>query len=139
MQRRKIRTRQSELGAALAVALVLAGCGSGGQRVTARQPKLPRDVANQLAERSDLVAAALEGGDPCRALVQAQRLREDTLRAINDHLVPGPLQEQLGTTVNDLVSRIQCVPPAPPPSTRDEHEKPGKGKGEKKKHHKGDD
>jgi hypothetical protein len=137
LQRRKIRTRRSELGAALAVALVLAGCGSGGQRVTAPQPKLPRDVASELAERSELVAAALDGGDPCHALVQARRLRQDTLRAINDRRVPGPFQEQLGATVNDIVSRIECVPPAP--TQDDERAKPGKRKGEKKKHDKGDD
>jgi hypothetical protein len=137
LQRRKIRTRPSELGAALGVALVLAGCGSGGQRVAAPQPKLPRDVATQLAERSDLVAAALDGGDPCLALVPARRLRQDTFRAINDRRVPGPFQEQLGATVNNLVSRIECVPPAP--TQDDELDKPGKHKGEKKKHDKGDD
>ena len=137
MQRRKIRTRRSELGAALAAALVLAGCGSGGQRATAPQPKLPRDVATQLAERSDRVAAALDGGDPCHAVVQARRLQRDTLRAINDRRVPRPFQEQLGATVNDLVSRIECTPP--PATQDDEHDKPGKRKGEKKKDDKGDD
>ncbi len=128
MQQRRIRTRPSELGAALAVALVLAGCGSGEERRTAPQPRLPRDVATQLAERSDQVAAALDEGDSCGALEEAQRLQQETIQAINQRRVPGPFQEQLGATVNDLVSRIHCVPPA-----EDEGDKPGKRKDNKKR------
>lgn len=134
MQRRRIRTRPTELAAALAVALVLAGCGSGEERRNAPQPKLPQAVATELAERSDQVVAALDGGDPCRALVEAQRLQQDTIQAINDRRVPAPFQEQLGTAVNDLVARIECVPPA----DDDERDKPGKRKG-RKKHGEGDD
>jgi len=87
----------------------------------------------QLAERSDQVAAALDIGDPCRALAEARRLRRDTFLAINDRRVPGPFQEHLGATVNDLVSRIDCVPAA----EEDEPDRPGKRKGHKK--HKGDE
>jgi outer membrane murein-binding lipoprotein Lpp len=128
LQRRKTRTRQSELGAALVAALVLAGCGSGEQRRAAPQPKLPRAVATQLAARSDRVAAALDGGNGCGARVEAERLQRDTVKAINDRRVPGPFQEHLGAAVNDLVSRIQCTPPADDSET----DKPGKRKGHKK-------
>jgi hypothetical protein len=119
---------------ALAVALVLAGCGSGEGRRAAPLPRLPQDVATQLARRSDKIAAALDGGDPCRALAEAQRLQRDTIQAINDRRVPGPFQEHLGAAVNDLVSRIECVPPA----DKGEGDKPGKRK-RHQKHDQGDD
>ena len=132
MQRRKTRTRRPELSAALAVALCLAGCGSGSERRAAPQPKLPAPVASALASRSDEVAQALAGGDRCRALALAQQLQQETIAAINAGRVPGAFQEQLVSTVGDLVSRIQCVPATKP---RDD----GKHKGKHKKEHKGDD
>jgi hypothetical protein len=132
LQRRKTRTRRPELGAALAVALCIAGCGSGSERRVAPQPKLPAPVASALASRSDEVAQALAGGDHCRALTLAHQLQDETIAAINAGRVPGAFQEQLSSTVGDLVSRIQCVPAAKP---RDN----GKHEGKHKKRHKGDD
>jgi hypothetical protein len=132
LQRRKTRTRRPELGAALAAALCLAGCGSGSERRVAPQPKLPAPVASALASRSDEVAQALAGGDHCRALTLAQQLQDETIAAVNGGRVPGAFQEQLSSTVGDLVSRIQCVPVAKP---RDN----GKHEGKHKKKHKGDD
>jgi hypothetical protein len=132
LQRRKTRTRRPELGAALAAALCLAGCGSGSERRVAPQPKLPAPVASALASRSDEVAQALAGGDHCRALTLAQQLQDETIAAVNAGRVPGAFQEQLGSTVADLVSRIQCVPAAKPLDN-------GKHKGKHKKKHKGDD
>jgi len=132
MQRRKTRTRRPELGAAIAVALCLAGCGSGSNQRVAQQPKLPAPVASALASRSDEVAQALAGGDHCRALSLAQQLQQETIAAINAGRIPGAFQEQLGSTVGDLLSRIQCVPAAKPSDN-------GKHKGKDKKRHKGDD
>jgi hypothetical protein len=132
LQRRKTRTRRPELGAALAAALCLAGCGSGSERRVAPQPKLPAPVASALASHSDEVAQALAGGDHCRALTLAQQLQDETIAAVNAGRVPGAFQEQLGSTVADLVSRIQCVPAAKPLDN-------GKHKGKHKKKHKGDD
>lgn len=126
-------TRRRDLGAALAAALCLAGCGSDAERNAAPQPRLHRQLATALAERSDGVAQALRGGDNCQALRLAQDLQRQTIAAINAGRVPAALQEPLQDRVNDLAGRIQC---APPPA---EH---GKGKGEgkgKKKHGKGDD
>jgi hypothetical protein len=131
LQRRKIRTRRPELGAALTAALCLAGCGSGADRRSAPQPKLPPLVATQLADRSDRVAAALDVGDPCRALDEARKLQDDAIKAINEGRIPGPFQEHLASTVGDLVGRIQCTPPAK------EHHGKGKGKG-KHKHEEND-
>jgi hypothetical protein len=132
LPRRKTRTRRPELGAALAVALCLAGCGSGSEHRVAPQPKLPAPVASALASRSDEVAQALAVGDHCRALSLAQQLQQETIAAINTGRVPAAFQEHLGSTVGDLVSRIQCVPAAKPGDS-------GKHKGKGKKKHKGDD
>ena len=132
MQRRKTRTKRPELGAALAAALCLAGCGSGSEHRVAPQPKLPEPIASALASRSDEIAHALAGGDQCRALSLAQQLQQETISAINAGRVPGAFQEQLGSTVGDLLSRIQCVPAVKPPES-------GKHKGKGKKKHEKDD
>jgi hypothetical protein len=85
-----------------------------------------------LASRSDEVAQALDGGDHCRALSLAQQLQQETVAAINAGRVPAAFQEQLGSTVGDLVSRIRCIPAATPHDS-------GKHKGKHKKKHEGDD
>ena len=120
---------------ALLVLVVAGGCGST-TRPRAQQPKLPALVAEQLAARSDKVAEALDRGDSCTALDEARRLQRDTVAAINAGRVPGPYQEQLGSSVADLVERITCVPPAPPPEEQKKHEH-GKRK-HKGKHGEGD-
>jgi hypothetical protein len=122
------------LGAALAAALWLAGCGSGSEQraVLPPQPGLPQPVVAALAASSDEVAQALSAGDPCRALTLAQQLQQQTVTAINAGRVPSAFQEQLGSTVADLVSRIHCVPA---PNKHDN----GKHKGEKRNKHEGND
>jgi hypothetical protein len=132
LQRRKTRTRRPELGAALGAALCLAGCGGGSDQRAAPQPKLPARVAAALASRSDEVARALDGGDSCRALGLAQQLQQETVAAINARRVPAAFQEQLGSSVGDLVSRIRCVPATTP------HDN-GKHKGKDKKQGEGND
>jgi hypothetical protein len=132
LQRRKTRTRSPELSAALAAVLCLAGCGSGSEHRVAPQPKLSTPVAAALASRSDEVAQTLEAGDSCRALSLAQQLQQETVAAINHGRVPAPFQEQLGSTVGDLVSRIQCVPVVKPHAG-------GKHKGKHKKKHERND
>jgi hypothetical protein len=124
-------TRKTYLGTALATALCLAGCGSGAERQATPQPRLHRQLATALAERSADVAQALDAGNSCEALRLAQDLQLQTIAAINAGRVPALLQEPLQDRVNDLAGRIPCVPPPP----ADEH---GKGKG-KKRHGKGHD
>lgn len=135
MLRRKTRTRRNELGAALAAALILSGCGGGDAKRAAPQPKLPTNVATDLAARSDAVAIALDAGDSCQALAEAERLRQDAIAAINAGGVPAVFQEQLQSAVNRLVARIDCVPPA---AEDDGDRGKGKAKG-KHKRGKGDD
>jgi hypothetical protein len=105
----EIRTRRPQLGAALVATLCLAGCGSGSAHRVAPQPKLPASVAAALAARSEEVAQALDATDSCSALSLAQQLQQETVAAINAGHVPAPFQEHLGSTVSDLLSRIQCV------------------------------
>jgi outer membrane murein-binding lipoprotein Lpp len=131
MQRRKTRARRPELGAVLAAALTLAGCGSGSEERAARLPKLSPPVAAALAALSDEVAQTLATGDSCRALRVARQLQQETVAAINAGRVPAPFQEQLGSTVGDLVSRIRCVPAVSPHDS-------GKHKGKDKKKDEGD-
>jgi hypothetical protein len=114
----------TRLATVLLLTAAVAGCG--GAKKPPPQPKLPVALAQQLADRSDKVAAALDAGDSCRALEEAERLRDETLAATNAGRVPGPFQEQLGATVQDLVGRIRCVP------AEKEHGK-GKHKGHKAK------
>jgi hypothetical protein len=135
LRRRKIRTKRLELGAAVAAAFCLGGCGGSGARDTAPPPTLPRTLASALATRSDAIADALAGRDTCHAAQLADELQHETIAAINERRVPPLLQESLSATVNDLVARVNCVPPPQPPTKeKDEH---GKHKG-KKKHKEGD-
>jgi hypothetical protein len=113
----------------LLLTAAVAGCG-GAKKPP--QPTLPVALAEQLAGRSDKVAAALDAGDPCRALKEARRLRDEMVAAVNAGRVPSPFQEQLGSSVQDLVQRIQCVPPqAKEDEDRRGGEHKGKGKGKK--------
>jgi hypothetical protein len=43
-------------------------------------------------------------------------LQRRTVAAINAGRVPAELQEQLSGAVNDLASRVTCVPPRPAPA-----------------------
>jgi hypothetical protein len=113
-------------------ALCLAGCGSGEERRAAPQPELPAPVAFELAQRSDAVAAALQAGDACRALDEARQLRQDTIAAINERRIHALFQEPLLASVNDLLSRIACVPPVNEDGDEEEEGDDGRGKGEHK-------
>jgi hypothetical protein len=133
LRRRKTRTKPLELGAAVAVALCLSGCG-GEKRAAPHPPTLPRSVATALATRSDAVADALAAGDSCRAFTLARQLQRETIAAINRGGVSGPFLEDLTGAVNDLTARVTCAPPSPTPA------KKGHGKREKhgKKHKDGE-
>ena len=107
--------------------LVLAGCGSSAPtRTTKPPPRIPADVAQQLAADADAVAAA----SGCAARGPALKLQNDVIATVNR--VPQRYREQLMSAANDVVSRIpECLPP---------QQEQGKGKGHKKhkKHGEGD-
>jgi hypothetical protein len=81
------------------------------------------------------VAAALEAGDSCRGAALARQLQRETIASINGGRVAPSLQEPLSGAVNDLVGRVVCVAPTPPPDESHDH---GKHKGHDKKHKEGD-
>ena len=124
---------------ACSCALVLAACG-GGNRSTAG-PKLPLSLVDELASYSDQIAAHLSDGDTCGARDLARELQRRTITDIS--IVPTSLQEPLQSSVNDLVARIHCATPAPPPGDEgvmrgsDKHRDHGKH-GHGKKHGGGD-
>jgi hypothetical protein len=112
-------------------ALVVAGCG-GSSAHHAKQPsppKIPADVAQQLAGDADAVAAT----PGCVARDAALKLQTDVIDAIQGGRIPQRYSEQLLSAANQVVVRIpECLPPR--------HDN-GKHKGQKKhgKHGKGDE
>ena len=117
--------------------------GAGRRSSTApRQPTIPHALAQSLRAQADGVAAALAAGDGCTAQQRAVTLRTAVITAVNERRLPARFQETLVGAVNDLASRITCVPPparpAPPPAHGHEHKKHGEH-GEHGKHGKKDD
>src|SRR5438876_11551385 len=90
----------------VALAVLAAGCGAA-HRATPPPPKLPHELAAQLASLSDQVGAQLDGGDACAALATARQLDTRTVEAIGTGQVPAPLQQPLRAATDDLVSQIQ--------------------------------
>jgi hypothetical protein len=116
--------------AASSCALLLAGCGGGAEQATPgpRPPRIPTDVARQLAAEADLIATAQPGS--CTARAAAARLQSEAIQAIQSRRVPARYQEPLLSAANALVARLShCTEP-----TRREEQK---GKHGKKKHGKG--
>lgn len=86
---------------------VAAGCGGGESSSASR---LPAQVADALAERSDVVAQRLESGDACSARAEAEALQADTIAAVNAGRIPARYQEDLVSAVAVLVDSVECVP-----------------------------
>ncbi len=123
--------------ALLTFVVVLSGCGDS--RSVASEPTLPAPLAARLAAYADETARLAASGDGCGAREQALALQRATVAAINAHRVPGPLQEPLQASANDLVDRLACTLPTVETTTvapreDDNGEKQGKrkGKGQKK-------
>ena len=121
----------------LTFVVVLSGCGDF--RSVASEPTLPAPLAARLAAYADETARLAASGDECGAREQALALQRATVAAINAHRVPGPLQEPLQSSANDLVDRLACTLPTVgtttlAPREDDNGEKQGKrkGKGQKK-------
>jgi hypothetical protein len=121
-------------------ALALGACGGDGEEVERRTdtwPTIEQSLANQLADRSDAVAARLESGDACGAAEEAARLRAEVTASI------GSIPEVYVEDFSGLVNEIQAqVPPCEQPDDRMEEDEDGKSKGKgkgKKKGKKNDD
>jgi hypothetical protein len=122
---------------AVALALAVAGCGSGGATTRAAPPpRLPHALADAWARQAAAGRSTRAAGDTCTAKTLATQLQREVVAAVNAHRIPQPLLEPVSSGVNDLVSRITCVPPpAVAPGQSGEHghgrgKNHGKGKGE---------
>jgi predicted ABC-type ATPase len=105
---------------ALVALLLLAGCG-GAHKTTPRQPHLPHALAGAWRAQADGIAAALAAGDGCLAQQRAVALRISVIDAVNGRRLSPRFQETLLGAVNDLASRISCVPPPPQPAGHGDH------------------
>jgi len=83
---------------------------------------LPRSVANDLAAKSDQIAAALDSGDRCGAAELADRLKDAVDTAVLGGQVPPAFQDELEQTATDLQNEVNC----------EEKKQDDKGKGKKK-------
>ena len=110
-------------------ALLAAGCGGGHRAAPApRPPKIPAQVAAELAAEADRVAALAPGS--CEARDAAVRFRRDVVATIGR--IPTRYQETLTSAANALAERTaSCVRSTPKPAGKRRHEPRGHGK---KKH-----
>jgi hypothetical protein len=97
--------------------LALAGCGGGD--ATPEEPALPPGLAERLAEQSDSIADNLDAGDTCAAAQEADVLHDQAQAAIDAGDVPPALQDELMSTVTELVDTVNCPQPPPPPPPED--------------------
>ena len=125
--------------AALACVASLAGCGGGGAEPERRAepPKIPSGLANELAERSDAVAAKLEAGDTCGAAVEADVLedRVEALIAAGD--IPQRYRAELRSEAVWLQDKVNCPDPPAPPAPEEDEDDEGDDKGKDKEEDKG--
>jgi len=114
---------RSALLAASSWALVVAGCGGSSAQHAKPRPKIPADLARQLAADADAVAST----PGCAAREAAVKLQTDVINSIRR--IPQRYREQLLSAANDVASRIpECLPPK-----KEDHGK-HKGHGKHKKH-----
>jgi hypothetical protein len=115
--------------AAAGCALSLAGCG-GGSEAAPSEPAIPAPIAEDLAARSEEIAATLDGGDVCGAAQQADELNNAVNDAVAKGQIPKALQGELQTVVTELVNLVNCEQPE---EEEGEENGEGKGKGKDKK------
>jgi hypothetical protein len=107
----------------MSLAIALAGCGDS-TRTSPQEPALPRAVANDLAAKSDQIAAALDSGDVCGAASLADRLKEAVDAGVSNGRIHPAFQDELEQTTTDLQNEVNC----------EEKKQDDKGKGKKQGH-----
>lgn len=106
----------------LVLTVVLAGCG-GTKHPTATAPApLPPTLAHTWASQATQIATALAANNGCAAQRLATTLETEYVTAVNAHTLPQRFRETLGSTLNDLQSRITCTPPPAPQQPKHEHD-----------------
>jgi hypothetical protein len=105
--------RLASLGIAATLVVGATGCGSDGSPDEAEM--LPRELGEDLAQRSDSVLRTLEDGDGCTAKAEAEQLRSEINEAIEAKRVPVELEPELRQRSTRLIQSIKCAQPPPPP------------------------
>jgi hypothetical protein len=113
---------------ALGAVLALTACG-GSDQISAETPRLPRALANELADLSEQVAAALDAGDVCGAAGLADELESAVETAVAEGDVPPELRPELEAAAVELQNGINC-----PPEPEEEEQNGESGKGKNKGH-----
>ena len=86
-----------------------------------------------MAQRAELVAAALARSDDCAAEREATALVEEAIAAVNAGEVPPAFQEELVSIAQEVAGRIECAaaaeqpPAAPAPPVERADEDDGEG------------
>jgi hypothetical protein len=118
--------------AAIACTATLAGCGGGdGESERRGEPRIPRAVANELADRSEAVADKIDAGDVCGAAHDADALEDRVEALIAEGTIPARYREELRSEALWLRDHVNCPQPPPPPAQQDEEKDEKKEEDEK--------
>ena len=120
----------SRVLSALALLVVVAGCGGAARPQRTATHQVPPALARSWEGQSEAIATAASAGDDCHALQLAVSLRNDVEKS--EHELPLRLRSPLLAGVNALAARahIECTPPAtsvpqqpskPPKPPHDKH------------------
>ena len=101
--------------AIVAAAALVAGCG-GARRAQTPPPRLARALAQDLAARSDAVAASVVRGDRCTAAGRAASLAQAAHSAARAGRISPAFRARLLTAVDSLAASLPACPPPSPPS-----------------------
>jgi hypothetical protein len=118
--------------------LAIAGCGDSDPPSEPAQRAVPAAVAQELAKKSDEVAAAVDSGDECDAAHKADELLAKIEERSND--MPATVRQQARAVANDLTAALACEPPPKEPKEKKKPKEfdeiseeggvgPGRGKG----------
>lgn len=100
---------------AAALSLLLAGCGGAATTLEA-------SVAEDLAQRADAVAQALEAGDGCTALQRTSELEDATTSAREAGDVTDTVAAEVLTATRSIAQSTSCEPPPPAEDPDDDGE-----------------
>lgn len=88
--------------------VVAAGCTAGSSESPSLE--LDRATAAVLADGADRLADALADDDPCRALLEADALRERAARALEEGEAPASVATETARVVDATTADLSCEP-----------------------------
>jgi hypothetical protein len=127
----------SRIVSAVALLVVVAGCGGAATPQTSAAHGVPRGLAQAWAGQASAIASAAVAGNDCRAMRLAASLRDEI--SASRHKLPMRLRTPLLTGVNALADRISTctrvvtvqTPPTKGPPPKGPKPKPPHGPGDK--------